>query len=451
MVAVGFVLYLAAIAAIAVAAWRRTRDIDDYLLGGRRSAAWVAALSAGASDMSGWLLLGLPGLAVVAPLAATWTGIGLLVGIWLNWRLVARPLREASAALGALTLPEFLARRFPAQATPLRLLTALTIVVFFLLYTSAGLVAGGKLFNTVFGLSYAFAVVLGAAIILLYTLFGGFLAVTWTDAFQAVLMSLALLLVGALLLIAPPVGEVASSTATAPLAIASALAWGLGYFGQPHILARFMALGTPQGAVRARRIAVGWTALGLVAAIVIGSAGAGLVGPGGDPERVFMLAVSDRLAPWLAGFCLAAILAAIMSTADSQLLVTAAALAEDLLPRSAHGSPARSLRNGRLAVVAVAVVACALALDPASGVFTLVARAWAGFGATLGPVLLVALHAPDASGRGAVAGLLGGALVVCLWPFLPGGGFGVYELLPGFTAALVVNLAVNRHQRMARS
>ncbi|MCB1747899.1 MAG: sodium:proline symporter, partial [Gammaproteobacteria bacterium] len=186
-----------------------------------------------------------------------------------------------------------------------------------------------------------------------------------------------------------------------------------------------------------------------VTAVVIGSAGAGLVGAGDDPERVFMLAVADRFPPWLAGFCLAAILAAVMSTADSQLLVTAAALAEDLLPRAGQGSAARRLRNGRIAVAVVAVAACALALDPESGVFALVARAWAGFGATLGPVLLIALYARRASGRGAVAGLLGGAVVVSAWPLLPGDGFGVYELLPGFVAALALNLGVNRLQARA--
>ncbi|MEQ8496276.1 MAG: sodium/proline symporter, partial [Gammaproteobacteria bacterium] len=418
MIAASFALYLGLIGIIGVLAWRRTRDIADYLLGGRRIGAAVAALSAGASDMSGWLLLGLPGLAVLMPGTAAWTAAGLLAGTWCNWRFVARPLREASAALGALTVPGYFAARFPAHGRWLRALTALTIVAFFLLYTSAGLVAGGKLFNSVFAIPYAPAVVLGALVIVIYTLFGGFLAVAWTDALQALMMSAALLAVSVLLWTSDGAATPlpAAAPAPGPLAALSALAWGLGYCGQPHILARFMALADPARAVVARRIAVSWTALGLVTAVAIGIAGAGLAGVAADPERVFILAVEAELAPWLAGGCLAAILAAIMSTADSQLLVTAAALAEDLLPlaRSPRDAAAR-LRAGRLAVAVVAACAVLVALDPRAGVFDLVARAWAGFGATLGPALLVALYRDDASGAGALAGMTAGALVVLGW------------------------------------
>ncbi len=448
MIAASFMLYLGVVGVIGWVAWRRTRDMSDYLLGGRRIGPWVAALSAGASDMSGWLLLGLPGLAVTLPAAAAWTALGLLVGTWCNWRFVARPLREASAALGALTVPAFFALRFPSHGRWLRALTALTIVVFFLLYTSAGLVAGGKLFNTVFALPYPLAVVLGAALILLYTLFGGFLAVAWTDALQALMMSAALLAVSVLLWqhgTAPASDAVGS---VGPLAALSALAWGLGYFGQPHILARFMALSDGARAASARRIGVTWTALGLATAVLIGISGAGLAGVSADPERVFIIAVEAEFAPWLAGGCLAAILAAIMSTADSQLLVTAAALAEDLLPlaRGAGRGEAARLAAGRIAVCAVAVAACAIALDPEAGVFELVARAWAGFGATLGPALLVALHQRTASGAGALGGMLAGAATVFAWPALPAGGFGIYELLPAFIVALAANLVVNRRR-----
>ena len=450
MIAASFMLYLGIIGAIGWVAWRRTRDMSDYLLGGRRIGPWVAALSAGASDMSGWLLLGLPGLAVTLPAAAAWTAVGLIAGTWCNWRFVARPLREASGALGALTVPAFFALRFPAHGRWLRALTALTIVVFFLLYTSAGLVAGGKLFNTVFALPYTLSVVLGAAIILLYTLFGGFLAVAWTDALQALMMSAALLAVSALLWQhgGTPAGAAVGSAlgGVGPLAALSALAWGLGYFGQPHILARFMALTDGARAASARRIGVTWTALGLVAAVAIGVGGAGLAGVTADPERVFIIAVEAEFVPWLAGGCLAAILAAIMSTADSQLLVTAAALAEDLLPLAGDATRDESARlaAGRIAVCAVAVAACAIALDPDAGVFDLVARAWAGFGATLGPALLVALHQRTATGAGALGGMLAGAAVVLAWPALPGGGFGIYEILPAFIVALTTNLAVNR-------
>jgi sodium/proline symporter len=442
----GFVLYLAIIAAIGFHAWRRTATIADYLLVGRRIGAGVAALSAGASDMSGWLLLGLPGLAVLAPGSAVLTATGLLLGTWCNWSLVARPLRAASATLGALTLPDFLACRFPDRARPLRGLTALVIVGFFLLYTSAGLVAGAKLFNTVFGMPYPLAVASGAVVILLYTLFGGFLAVAWTDAFQAALMIAALLLVSIMLSAnAAPVTAVAPTLDGAgALGTLSALAWGLGYFGQPHILARFMALEHIERVATARRIAVGWTALGLSTAVVIGIAGAPLVA-GGDAERVFILAVDALFSPWLAGFLLAAILAAIMSTADSQLLVTAAALAEDLIPMLRQGRPGERerLRDGRRAVLVVGLGAALLALDPQAGVFELVARAWAGFGATIGPALLIALYRPRASGTAALAGMVTGAAVVLIWPSLPAAGFGLYELAPAFCAALIVNLGVD--------
>jgi len=449
MIATSFVLYLGLVGIIGWMAWQRTRDMSDYLLGGRRIGPWVAALSAGASDMSGWLLLGLPGLAVSQPAAAAWTAAGLLAGTWCNWRFVARPLRETSAALGALTVPAFFAQRFPSHGRWLRAVTALTIVVFFLLYTSAGLVAGGKLFNTVFDLPYAPAVLLGASIILLYTLFGGFLAVAWTDALQAMMMSAALLAVSVLLWHDGGTPASSAGGSVGPLAALSALAWGLGYFGQPHILARFMALADGARVASARRIGVAWSALGLFTAVAIGVGGAGLAGVTADPERVFIIAVEAELAPWLAGGCLAAILAAVMSTADSQLLVTAAALAEDLLPLAggAARDEAARLAAGRIAVCVAALIACAIALDPDAGVFDLVARAWAGFGATLGPTLLVALHQRRPSGIGALGGMLAGGLTVLAWPALPQSGYGIYELLPAFAVALGTNLALNRWYR----
>lgn len=448
MTALAFALYFGGIGFIAWVGWRRTRSVADYLIGGRRVQPWIAALSAGASDMSGWLLLGLPGLAVVAPTAALWMAAGLLVGTWCNWRYVAAPLRTLSARTEALTLPQLFACAFPCHATLLRTLTALSIVVFFLVYTTAGFVAGGKLFNSVFGVPYTAAVIIGAAVILLYTLFGGFLAVTWTDAVQALMMAAALALAAAFLWTAHDGFELAAATHTAAhgsvVAMLSSLAWGLGYMGQPHILARFMALDRAAGARPARRLAVGWTGFSLAAAIAVGIGGGALVGDG-DPERVFILAVDRLFHPLVAGACLAAILAAIMSTADSQLLVTSAALAEDLLPMFApRGNGGARLRNGRVAVVLVCALAAWLALDPAAGVLALVAHAWAGFGATIGPLLLVLLYDPRASGAGALSGLLAGAATVTLWPQLPQAGYGVYELLPAFVLALAANLVVNR-------
>jgi sodium/proline symporter len=453
---IAFFIYLSLIAAIGFCAWRRTKTIADYLLGGRRLGAGVAALSAGASDMSGWLLLGLPGLAVVAPASAVWTAVGLLIGTWANWRFVAAPLREVSASLGALTLPEFFALRFARHGELLRILSALSIVLFFLLYTSAGLVAGGKLFNLVFAIPYAGAVVASATVITAYTLFGGFLAVAWTDTLQALMMTMALGVIAVLSFnsadsIALPAAEVVSGVES--VALLSALAWGLGYMGQPHILTRFMAMHPRAKVTTARRIALCWTAFGLVCAVVIGATGATLLNAGDDPERVFMIATAHHLPPWLSGLCLAAILAAIMSTADSQLLVTSAALAEDLLPRlrPAQDTPAQRLLRGRIAVVLVCALATLLALDPQAQVLDLVARAWAGFGATLGPALLISLHSRRASATGAVAGMLCGATMIALWPLLPGQGFGIYELLPAFMVALSINAITNRYvEREAR-
>ena len=408
----------------------------------------MAALSAGASDMSGWLLLGLPGLAVINPTLALWTALGLAIGTWCNWSLLAARLRRASAASGALTVPGLLAARFPDHARWLRSGAALAILVFFLLYASAGLVAGGKLFATVFAVDYALAVLVSALVIALYTSLGGFLAVTWTDAVQAVLMSLALFAVAVAAGVDPGLEAAWLKPDRDPVGLAgiiSALAWGLGYLGQPHILARFMALSPHADVAVARRIGVAWTVTALAAALAVGILAAPLVAAGTDAERVFMLGVAHYLPPLLAGVCLAGILAAIMSTADSQLLVAAAALAEDLTPAwgGIQRDQAWRVRAGRLTVAGICAVAVAVALQPNPGVFALVARAWAGFGATLAPVLLIALSARHASGAGALGGLITGGVVVALWPLLPHGGFGVYELLPGFVAATAVNLALN--------
>lgn len=447
MLIASFIVYLILVAGIGYRAWQQTQTVDDYLLGGRRVGASVAALSAGASDMSGWLLLGLPGLAVLNPTAACVTALGLLLGTWCNWRFVAARLRQGSAALEALTLPDYFARRFPAHGRTLRALSASAIVIFFLLYTSAGLVACGKLFHASFGIGYESSVLLGAAIVLTYTLFGGFLAVTWTDALQALIMLAALLLVGFTLQTteARPAHLADSLNTVTPVAGLSALAWGLGYCGQPHVLTRFMALHPSASVHRARRLGTSWAGFGLAAAILVGMGGADLVAIGGDPEQVFIRAVEVVLPPALAGFCLAAILAAIMSTADSQLLVTASALSEDL--RSLWGTSRESvdrggIRQGRIAVLAVSLGATVLALDPGAAVFDLVARAWAGFGATFGPAVLISLYRDDASGAGALWGMLTGLVTVVAWPWLPHHGFGIYELLPAFGLSLGVNRLV---------
>jgi sodium/proline symporter len=460
MITAAFALYLALMLLIGALAWRRTRNLSDYILGGRRLGSAVTALSAGASDMSGWLLLGLPGYAYAAGLEAGWIALGLLVGTYLNWRLVAAPLREHTARLDdALTLPDFLERRFGDNTRALRIVSAAFILLFYIFYTSSGLVAGGKLFHAVFGLPYEWAVATGLGVIVAYTFLGGFLAVSWTDAVQALLMLLALLLVplAAIAALGGPADAASAMTAVnlalldpfsnvegealGAIAIVSLLGWGLGYFGQPHILARFMAVHSSAALPRSRRIAMSWVSLCLLGALGVGLAGIGIIDPpltGADTEKVFMHLVALLFHPLPAGICLAAILAAIMSTADSQLLVASSALTEDFYKGVLRpGAGQRELVwTGRGAVVALAVLAWLIAADPESSVLDLVAYAWGGFGAAFGPTILLALYWKGMNRAGALAGILAGGFTVIVWRQLEHGIFDLYELVPGFAVSL---------------
>jgi sodium/proline symporter len=450
-----FVLYLVVVLAIGIVAWRSTADLRDYILGGRRLGRWTTALSAQASDMSGWLLLGLPGYAYLAGLESAWLVAGLLAGTWLNWRLMASRLRIATEAYGdALTLPEYLQRRFADPYGLLRLLGAAVVLLFFTFYTASGLVAGGKLFETVFGLPYAWAVMAGTGAVLAYTFIGGFLAVSWTDALQGMLMLVALVLVALFGMIAvggleglaagmearnPALLSAFTDSAGAPLtvlAVVSLLGWGLGYFGQPHILARFMAVRSSGELDASRRIAVGWVIIALGAATLVGLAGAAWLDPplaGADSEKIFMAMAAALLHPVVAGICLAGILAAVMSTADSQLLVASSAVSEDLYrdllrPNAGAGE---LLWIGRSAVIVIAIGAYVLALDPDSKVLDLVAYAWAGFGASFGPTILASLYWRRMSLAGAYAGILVGGITVVAWKSQSGGIFDLYEIVPG--------------------
>jgi sodium/proline symporter len=462
-----FALYLALMLVIGWLAYRRTKDLADYLLGGRGLGSWVTALSAGASDMSGWLLLGLPGYAYAAGYEATWIAAGLLLGTYLNWRLVAPKLRIYSELAGdSLTLPEFFEHRFQDNSHILRILSAVFILLFFLFYTSSGLVAGGKLFNTVFELPYHWAVTTGTLAIILYTFIGGFLAVSWTDLLQGLLMAAALLIVPIIAMAqiggwsateqAIAANNVAlvnvfTSADGAPLTaitIISLLGWGLGYFGQPHILARFKAIRSSAAIPMARRIAMSWVTLSMMGALLVGYTGIAYIDPPlaqADTEKVFMVLVNALFHPVIAGICLAAILAAIMSTADSQLLVCASAFTEDfyrtLMRKSA--SQQELVWVGRYAVLAVAMLAWLLAWDPNRKVLDLVAYAWAGFGAAFGPTLLLALYWVRMNRFGAMAGILVGGLTVVIWKPLEHGIFDVYELVPGFILSFIAIVIVS--------
>lgn len=454
-----FVVYLFVMLAIGYWSYMRTNNLADYVLGGRSLGPLPSALSAGASDMSGWLLLGLPGAAYVSGFSASWIGIGLLVGTWLNWLFVARRLRTYSlAASDSLTMPAYFENRFADRSRMLRVISAVFILLFFLFYTSSGLVAAGKLFESVFGWSYIWAVVIGTVAVVSYTFFGGFLAVVWTDVIQGLLMFAALIIVpvmavnavggwdatqAAMLEKAPGFLNMlteADGTALSIMGIVSSLAWGLGYFGQPHILARFKAIRSEADVPAARRIAVLWSGVGLVGALFVGFAAVGYFPePIEDGERAFILLVDALFHPIVAGILLAAILAAIMSTADSQLLVSSSALAEDfykaLFRRDA--SQSELIWVGRFAVVIIAIIACVLALDPDSKVLELVSYAWAGFGAAFGPALLFSLYWKRMNRAGALAGIIVGGVTVVVWGNISGGIFEIYEIVPGFVFASI--------------
>ena len=460
-----FIAYLILMLAIGVIAYQRTKSSSDYFLGGRSLGPWPAALSAGASDMSGWLLLGLPGYAYAAGIEAFWLAGGLLVGTWLNWLINAKRLRTYSITTDALTLPEFLSRRFNDNSKLIQVISAFFILLFFLFYTSSGLVAGGKLFETVFGLDYTTAVIIGTVCVVSYTLFGGFLAVSWTDLVQGLLMAAALLIVpiaameggfgqlgSDLAAINPELLTLWDDSKGEPLsaiAIISLVAWGLGYFGQPHILARFKASRSNKDLTTARRIAVIWTALSMVGAMLVGLVGLVYVTNSGvsvdDGEKIFMLLVNSLFHPVIAGILLAAILAAVMSTADSQLLVSSSALAEDFYKQvfKKDASSEEIVMVGRVAVIGISVVALVLAMTPDSSVLGLVSYAWAGFGAAFGPALVLSLYWERMNRNGALAGILVGGITIVVWKQLSGGWFDVYEIVPGIIFSTIAIIGIS--------
>jgi sodium/proline symporter len=454
-----FALYILAMVGIGFVAWRRTRSLDDYILGGRSLGSFVTALSAGASDMSGWLLLGLPGAMYAGGLSEGWIAVGLVIGAWCNWKYVAGPLRVyTERSRNALTLPDYFTHRFEDRSKLLRILSAVVILVFFAIYSASGIVAGARLFESVFGVPYAQALWVGAAATILYTMVGGFLAVSWTDTVQATLMIFALVLTPIVVVIATggPAASLAVIEQANPanvdwlrgasvVGIVSLLAWGLGYFGQPHILARFMAADSVKSIPAARRIGMTWMVLCLGGAMAVGFFGIAWFAAHPDqaatvqanPERVFIALSQVLFNPWVAGILLSAILAAIMSTLSCQLLVCSSALTEDFykgfLRRDA--GQAELVWVGRLTVLLVALVAIWMASDPDSRVLGLVSYAWAGFGAAFGPVVLFSLGWKRMTRNGALAGMVVGAATVLLWK--QAGWFGLYEMVPGFILASV--------------
>lgn len=460
-----FIIYLVGMLAIGLVAYRMTNNLSDYVLGGRRLGGGVAALSAGASDMSSWLLLGLPGYAYVAGMEAVWICVGLAIGAYLNWQFVASRLRKYTEIAGdSITVPDFLENRFRDKSKVLRVISAFVILIFFAFYTSSGLVGGALLFEASFGLTYTQALWIGAIVIISYTFLGGFLAVSWTDFFQGILMFLALIIVPLVAIsemggwgaTVNAVGNIDPShldvfAGVTTMGIISLAAWGLGYFGQPHIITRFMAVKSSKEIPKARLIGMSWMVLALMGAIFTGFVGiAYFAGPGADlmagsDETVFILFTQVLFNPWVSGFLLAAILAAIMSTIDSQLLVSSSAITEDFYKAilRKNASQTELVWVGRLGVVAIALIAIVLAYNPESTVLELVAYAWGGFGAAFGPVIILSLFWRRMTRNGALAGMIVGALTVFIWSKLTGGLFDLYEIVPGFIFGWIAIMVVS--------
>ena len=460
---IAIVIYFSGMIAIGLWANSKTKNLDDYMLGGRNLKPGVAALSAGASDMSGWFLMGLPGAVYLTGMVEAWIAIGLTIGAWLNWKFVAPRLRAyTEVSNNSITIPSFLDNRLKGGSRLLRIVSGLIILVFFTFYVSSGMVAGGLFFQSSFGSTYHAGLLLVVGVTIAYTLFGGFLGATYTDVAQGLLMFAALLLVPVVGVInVGGFGQMAEniravqpdalsmvSGATA-IGVISALAWGLGYFGQPHIIVRFMAMRSPADAKTGRRIGLTWMVLSVIGAIATALVGVAYYGnrpdeSPTDPESVFLDLAQVFFHPVIAGFVLAAVLAAIMSTVSSQLIVSSSALVEDLYKLTVKESPSerKQVWMGRAGVALVALVATFLAWEQNNTILGLVAFAWAGFGASFGPIVILSLFWRKLTNLGAITGMLLGAVTVFAWTVTPWAD--LYEIIPGFLVSLVSAVLVSK-------
>lgn len=461
-----FALYLLVMLGIGFVFVSRIRSTTEYFLGGRGVGAWVTAMSAEASDMSGWLLMGLPGAIYMAGIGESWVAIGLAVGTILNWIFIAPRLRIYTEKTKSLTLPGFFSERF-RETKQLRLLSAVVILFFFTIYASSGLIAAGKLFEEMFKIPYEWAILIGTATILIYTILGGYLAVCWTDLIQGVLMFGALIVVPILAYtkLTPEASETIFAAkdgvsplnifpngfgAMAILGIISSAVWGLGYCGQPHILTRFMSIKSHKLLTRSTWIASIWVVISLAAAVAIAFLARGYytITDKNEAEKIFIDLIRDLLNPWVGGILLAAILAAIMSTIDSQLLVSSSALTEDfytrILRKDASTKEQMWVSRGGVLTITLIAMGLAFALEERSKtIFSIVEFAWGGFGAAFGPVVIMALYSRKTSWQSALCGMLAGFIVMLVWSIA---GFGkyMYEILPGFIAGLVVIIIMNQ-------
>ncbi|BCZ48484.1 sodium:proline symporter [Clostridium gelidum] len=460
---IAIAIYLLILLVIGYYSYRKTSNISDYMLGGRGLGPMVTALSAGASDMSGWMLMGLPGAVYLTGISSLWLGIGLTIGAYLNYRLLAPRFRVyTEVANDSLTVPDYLENRFKDKSNMLRLVSGIVILVFFVLYVSSGIVAGGKLFESTFGFTYTMGVIVTLAVVVLYTYFGGFLAVSLTDCFQGTLMFICLVMVPivAFMNIGVDPGMFANKVknidpalfdmfrGTSISTIIGFMAWGLGYFGQPHIIVRFMAIKSANELKSARRIGIGWMAIGLLGAVA-----SGLIGlvyftdhniPLSDPETVFLRLGDILFHPFITGLILAAVLAAIMSTLSSQLLVCSSSITKDfyLTFFNKEASDKQQMVIGRLSVLVVALFATIFAYLPNKTILNIVGQAWAGFGSAFGPVLLLSLHWKKMTKWGALSGMVVGGLTVILW-IVSGLSSYIYEMVPGFALSLIAVIVVS--------
>lgn len=489
IILIAIALYLVGMLIIGFVCSRRNRNTDDFFLGGRKLGPFVTAMSAEASDMSSWLLMGLPGLAMLTGLAQpTWTALGLAIGTYLNWLIVAKRIRIYSHKINAITVPEFFSKRYKDDKNILSIMAALVIIIFFIPYTASGFAACGKLFSTVLGVDYMAAMIVCAIVICIYCVMGGFLAASTTDFVQSIVMTIALVVVigygeatgsagnaafgfdgiiesvkslpGYLSLNSYYDASTGSAVPFGVLPIASLLAWGLGYFGMPHVLLRFMAIDDAKKLKTSRRVATTWVVISMGIAVLIGVTGYALVQSGiiadpSDPNKeTVIIAIAQAISRYgyifalCAGVILAGILAATMSTADSQLLTAASGVTNDICENffGIKLSNKKSMLVARLSVVAIAILAIIFARDPNSSVFQVVSFAWAGFGAAFGPVMLAALFWKRSTKWGALAGMISGGAMVFIWKYgiaKLGGVFAIYELLPAFIFGLIVLVVVS--------
>ncbi len=477
------VIYLLAMLAIGFVFSKNNSDSKDFYLGGRKMGPIVTAMSAEASDMSSWLLMGLPGLAYLTGVASPgWTALGLGIGTWFNWLIVARRIRRYSANINAITVPEFYSKRYHDNSNVLNAIAALVIIVFFIPYTASGFAACGKLFNSLFGVDYMVAMLISAAVIVGYTIMGGFKAVSTTDLIQSIVMTIALVVVvtfginkaggveavidnakslpGYLSMGASYDVGTNSSTPYSFLTIVSTMAWGLGYFGMPHILLRFMAIKDEKKLVLSRRIATIWVFIAMGVTIFIGMVGLGMTKAGelgflsGSSSETIIVEIAGLisrhgvLAAIVAGLILAGILAATMSTADSQMLAAASSVSQNIVQDffKIKISEKKSLLVARLTIVVISLIGVFLARNPDSSVFSIVSFAWAGFGGAFGAVTLCALFWKRSNKWGALAGMIGGGVMVFVWKYAIrplGGAWDIYELLPAFVFSLILIIVVS--------